>query len=152
VQVAYAITHFTYETTVCTPHAALSGSCQDVAQHDRSSWSETVACSLTGAWRAEASAVYASKTGVLQTGGRKRERFPTGWRGQQIAPWARTAVHTVSIADLHGSSFVAPNSYTSPGKGSAETLQVKQQVTHALHAVTETHCDDLQIQRGKLTT
>jgi len=114
-------------------------------------WSETVACSIQGARRAEASAVYASKTGVLQTGGRKRERFPTGWRGQQIAPWARTAVHTVSIADLHGSSFVAPNSYTSPGKGSAETLQGKQQVTHALHAVTETHCDDLQVQRGKLT-
>ena len=57
----------------------------------------------------------------------------------------------VSIADLHGSSFVAPNSYASPGKGSAETLQGKQQLTHALHAVTETHCNDLQIQRGKLT-
>jgi len=63
-----------------------------------------------------------------------------------------TAVQTVPIADEHRSSFVAPNSYASPGKGSAETLQVKQQVTHALHAVTETHCDDLQIQRGKLTT
>src|SRR6266566_7078550 len=62
-----------------------------------------------------------------------------------------TTVQTVSSADEHRSSFVAPNSYASPGKGSAETLQVKQQVTHALHAVTETHCDDLQVQRGKLT-
>src|SRR5258708_26040473 len=43
--------------------------------------SETVACSLKGARRAEASAMHASKTGVLQTGGRKLERFPTGWRG-----------------------------------------------------------------------
>jgi hypothetical protein len=60
-----------------------------------------------------------------------------------------TAVQTVSIADEHRSSFVAPNSYASPGKGSAETLQGKQQLTHALHAMTETHCDDLQVLKRK---
>lgn len=142
-QDAYTITNFTYETIVFTPRAALSGSCQDVAQHDRRTLEGN------GGMFSQRCSTRRGKRGARKQDGSAANRRQKARALSRRMARPGTAVQTGSIADEHRSSFVAPNSYASPGKGSAETLQGKQQLTHTM---TETHCNDLQVQRGKLTT